>query len=485
MAEKKILTLFEIVNNTNIELGQVLVPISAFGYTYERLQTIFLQAIRRFQRHYPYEDEFTAQIGQFYLDLPENCNQITLIRHYYSDSFRETNPKLDRELWEYYENTNQLFSEVQTTGLIRWQGTYKTGYFDITARSIPLLSTEDVLFFTNRGHFKRGSLVISLDEGEFPESVFTADPGTDLINLDPSLGELLYTGKILHTSTDDTLPAPLLPDTDYYVIKVDDSNIRLALSRDFALANTFIDITTPGTGTHTLTAQQFTMTEDLLSYNTFTSSVTFDDVADTITTIDRFADKVATRTPVTFTTDGTLPAITGGGNILPNVAYYLVEQIGSTFKLAPTQGDAITQTNLIDFADAGTGNHTISTPNSTIESVDGQVIDIVGTLGEAVLNLDTMETELKNLYGLSGNININFISNYLAVEGLDLDNEFFFRIFKQKFCTGVGKQKTTVRIEGLPFDVSTDELATSTAQELEQQIQEDIQGRETKWYLFG
>lgn len=80
-------------------------------------------------------------------------------------------------------------------------------------------------------------------------SNFTADAGTDIcthsnINLFP------FTRVRLTTTG--TLPAGLATGTDYFVIKVSDTTIRLATSYANALANTFINITDAGTGTHTI-----------------------------------------------------------------------------------------------------------------------------------------------------------------------------------------------------------------------------------------
>ena len=80
-------------------------------------------------------------------------------------------------------------------------------------------------------------------------STFTADASTDIcthsnINLFP------YTRVQLTTTT--TLPAGLSLATDYYVIKVTDTTIKLATSYANAVAGTAIDITSAGTGTHTI-----------------------------------------------------------------------------------------------------------------------------------------------------------------------------------------------------------------------------------------
>ena len=80
-------------------------------------------------------------------------------------------------------------------------------------------------------------------------STFTADASTDIcthsnINLFP------YTRVQVSSTT--TLPGGLAAATDYYVIKVTDTTIKLATSYANAVAGTAINITDAGTGTHTI-----------------------------------------------------------------------------------------------------------------------------------------------------------------------------------------------------------------------------------------
>lgn len=80
-------------------------------------------------------------------------------------------------------------------------------------------------------------------------STFTADAGTDIcthsnINLMP------YTRVQVSTTT--TLPTGLAAATDYYVIKVSDTTCKFATSYGNAVADIPIDITSAGTGTHTI-----------------------------------------------------------------------------------------------------------------------------------------------------------------------------------------------------------------------------------------
>jgi len=86
-------------------------------------------------------------------------------------------------------------------------------------------------------------------------ATFTADAGTDLMTYTSvtSLPSNILTGTRVRLTTTTTLPAPLATATDYYVIRMSDGTFELATSYANAIAGTQIDITTTGTGTHTIT----------------------------------------------------------------------------------------------------------------------------------------------------------------------------------------------------------------------------------------
>lgn len=62
----------------------------------------------------------------------------------------------------------------------------------------------------------------------------------------------LLTGTRVQLTTTTTLPAGLSLATDYYIIRVNDTRCKFATSYANAIAGTAIDITTTGTGTHTI-----------------------------------------------------------------------------------------------------------------------------------------------------------------------------------------------------------------------------------------
>ena len=121
-----------------------------------------------------------------------------------------------------------------------------------TAYSASATTMPSVLMLIDIVGFVRGDAATTtktVTQTYFPFSEFTADAGTDIcthsnINLMP------YTNVQLTTTT--TLPAGLSLATDYYVIRLDDTTIKLASSYANAVAGTPIDITDAGTGTHTI-----------------------------------------------------------------------------------------------------------------------------------------------------------------------------------------------------------------------------------------
>ena len=84
---------------------------------------------------------------------------------------------------------------------------------------------------------------------------FSADAGTDLCTYTSTanIPSNILTGTMVRLTTTGTLPGGLATATDYYVIRMSDTTFELATSYANAVAGTQIDITTAGTGTHTIT----------------------------------------------------------------------------------------------------------------------------------------------------------------------------------------------------------------------------------------
>ncbi len=80
---------------------------------------------------------------------------------------------------------------------------------------------------------------------------FVANASTDRLHL---VGPRMWAaGDVVRVSTTDTLPSPLVAATDYYVIPVSSDIIQVAATLANARARTAIDLTTIGSGVHTVT----------------------------------------------------------------------------------------------------------------------------------------------------------------------------------------------------------------------------------------
>lgn len=87
----------------------------------------------------------------------------------------------------------------------------------------------------------------------FDETVDYTSVNTSLDTI--SVTQDYTTGDIYQLSTTGILPSPLVSAVNYYIIRVDSSTIKLATTYNNAISGIAIDITTQGTGSHTLYRQ--------------------------------------------------------------------------------------------------------------------------------------------------------------------------------------------------------------------------------------
>lgn len=99
----------------------------------------------------------------------------------------------------------------------------------------------------------RSRKIVGVGEGTFTASFATTDvnTGTDVITVPSNL--TLYTGTSVVLTTTGSAPGGLTASTTYYAIRLTDTTISLASSRANAVGGTAINITSTGSGTHTLT----------------------------------------------------------------------------------------------------------------------------------------------------------------------------------------------------------------------------------------
>ncbi|MEQ1748024.1 MAG: autotransporter-associated beta strand repeat-containing protein, partial [Prosthecobacter sp.] len=155
----------------------------------------------------------------------------------------------------------------------------------------------------------------------------TANENTDRVS-----ATTLAFGTLIRFTTTGTMPGGLNENTNYFVINANPDGVTLGLTP--SVIATIVDITSPGTGTLTLTAQT-TFTANAGS-NTFSTSGDH---------------RLARGSKVRVSSYGTLPSGLNAGT-----DYYVIDRANRNFRLSTViDGPAI------DITSSGTGVHVVST----------------------------------------------------------------------------------------------------------------------------
>lgn len=155
--------------------------------------------------------------------------------------------------------------------------------FTVPITDLVALST-GTLTVASKRYEARSSINVTATTETFTSS--EVNTGTEIITLTRDF----TTGEKVRFTTSGTLPAPLTISTDYYVIRVSATEIKLAISLVNAYAGTpIINLTTGGSGTHTIHLFSFAAT----LYQQQTKSQFSIGVSDGVTTFQEFdlADK--------------------------------------------------------------------------------------------------------------------------------------------------------------------------------------------------
>lgn len=185
---------------------------------------------------------------------------------------------------------------------------------------------------------------------------------------------------VLYTADGGTAIGGLVSGTTYYLIRQSRNWARFAASADDVITNTYIDLTSKGTGTHKLTTDSITgevIGPGTLSINasdqtvagTGTNFTSFFNTGDTISVYKPETETVLSATGTAAATDIFTTATHGfvtGDMIIYNATvapegivdgniYYAEVLTTTTFKLYPTAADAVANTNVIDFGEGGAG----------------------------------------------------------------------------------------------------------------------------------
>lgn len=172
----------------------------------------------------------------FSLNLNATANNLLL-----ETAFTRENVRLLLELIDY-----QISPQSTATGSLTFYFPGTVAFpFTIAAADLIGLTAGSTAVSSKRFEARAAVNVVAVSENFAPGAVTV---GTDIITVTRDF----KTGEKVRFTTTGGLPAPLAAGTDYYVIRVSATEIKVCTSLVNALAGTVIDITTQGTGTHTV-----------------------------------------------------------------------------------------------------------------------------------------------------------------------------------------------------------------------------------------
>jgi hypothetical protein len=192
---------------------------------------------------------------------------------------------------------------------------------------------------------------------------FTADAGTNNITCS---GHGYVDGESVSFSTTGTLPSPLLASTEYFVIWVDVNTFQIAETYSDAMDGNDIDITTAGSGTHSVYAlgggAGWYVYDDLSDVTAIDFATT--DVNTSTEEITITGHSLNTGRQIVFSTTGTLPA-----GLTAGTTYYAIYSTANEIKVASSYSNAYAGT-AINLSSQGSGTHTLTPRDPAIVFCD-------------------------------------------------------------------------------------------------------------------
>lgn len=144
----------------------------------------------------------------------------------------------------------QLTVQTRSSGTCSFYLSESTSYpFSITKEELTGLSQGTVVISSKVFETESGETIVSA-----PTGTFTANAGDDQLTV---TNDFVYTGVKVRFSTTNTLPDPLTVDTDYYLIYIDSTHVKVALNLNDAIDGNAIDLIDVGAGVHTWLQHSF------------------------------------------------------------------------------------------------------------------------------------------------------------------------------------------------------------------------------------
>ena len=263
----KSILLADLVNKTSIIAGQIIIPLDTLKLDYLKLEEILKFTLAEYERYKPNKITTNTPIrcdqSGIYL---EGAKRVVSIRPYVGRSIYEFVTPIDFRSYELDKDTNILRTSYAGLFILEYLSDYRIGNIDVSYNYTDIYPMERQFKFKLKGHFKKGTLIIAVINGTTAENIvedfasyqtlssdFTINTITNILTIDSDLGSILLTGsEIILSNTGGALPTNLTL-SKYYVIKISDTQIKLATSQSNALKNVFIIPSDAGTSINTLT----------------------------------------------------------------------------------------------------------------------------------------------------------------------------------------------------------------------------------------
>lgn len=478
----------DLTNQCLADIGHLLVPIDVFGLTWGVVERIMLSSLSKYSEYRPLikrEQVTITNTVSGYL-LP-NAKKVISLKPLV-DTISEYPQKLVRKDWEFNPLTKVLTTVYTGSFLVEYLSNYTVElntlinyntselYPEEDSISIPLVSTP-----------KKGTLLLKLNELDYGTELITFDSVNDQISLDinSNLFSQLLSGSLVKFSTSGSLPIQINSDTNYYLKK--NTNDTFKVYSDY---------------------ESTSLNELVFSTDYLTSSINF-----TVTD-----HGFVNNQPIQLYSNGTLPT-----PLQPNTTYYVNVVDSNTINLKTSilsspinivnngLSTHVIEYGFIDFTSGGVSDQFVSkgqyqmTDNVSTytgeSKVNPEYVELDGTLGDGLLgftnssvikdsvlfnisNLELLIYNFKTKFVDPSSLNISFVSKYKTIKELTYDDIIFVNIFKGSLMKSLGTSKSITKLDGLPFDVSLDELY-SKGEDLFNTTMEELKNSRGYWWAWG
>lgn len=109
--------------------------------------------------------------------------------------------------------------------------------------------------------------------------------------------------------------------------------------------------------------------------------------------------------------------------------------------------------------------------------------ELEGPLGTGTVLINDLRLKLELDSTRDDELQISYITKYLGIKELDFQNMEFITWFGSKLLTAIGSLKLMTQLEGIPFQISTDDLL-ARGRELQQQVESDLKVQKQDFYKW-